>query len=204
MRTWILLPIIAAACSNSSVSPANTAANVQTAAPLGKLRIVPQGMIGVALVGVDRAPYETVTADELLAKQKEVAAAVEAMGGAATEGAAGLFFYGFDSDRLVYHYGHTHWRCKGLGCWDYVAAMMYVVRRQGDAAVKLGVDRKIDLYEHDHGGIRGGMSMDEVKALLGPPPRTSMEQRVGDSRWYYADRTILFLGGSVAAVEPPP
>ena len=189
MRIWLLLAL--AACSRS------------TAAPLGKLRVVPQGMIGVALVGVDRAPHETVTADELLAKQHEVAAAVEAMGGPATEGAAGLFFYGFDSDRLVYHHGHTHWRCKGLGCWDYVADIMYVVRRESDAAAKLGVDRQIDLYEHDHGGIRGGMSMDAVKAVLGPPTRASMEQRFGDSRWYYADRTILFLGGSVAAVEPP-
>ncbi len=187
MRAWVFLPIIAAACSST---PA-------------KLRIVPQGMIGVALVGADRAPYQTVTADELLAKQKEVAASNEAIGGPAIEGAAGLFFYAFDSDRLVYHYGHTHWRCKGLGCWDYVADVMYVVRRRGDAAVKLGVDREIALYEQAHDGVRGGMSMDEVKALLGPPARASVEQRVGDSRWYYADRTILFLGGSVAAVELP-
>ena len=49
--------------------------------------------------------------------------------------------------RLVYFSGRTHWRCTGLGCWDYVADRLYVVRRGGGVEATLGVAKQVDLYE---------------------------------------------------------
>lgn len=158
-------------------------------------------MVGVALVGADDAPYEAITADELLEKQKQVRAEARELGTSA-ERSPGLFFYAFDKTRLVYFYGRTHWRCKGLGCWDYVAEKRFVVLRDGDAEAKLGVERTTALYE-SASPIRGGMSFEEVKAVLGPPLRVEPLQTVGSERWYYPDRTILFLGMRVAGIEAP-
>jgi hypothetical protein len=47
------------------------------------------------------------------------------------------------------------------------------------------------------------MSFDEVRAALGPPLRVERLQSVGSERWYYTDRTILFLGMRVAGIEAP-
>lgn len=185
--------VVFAACTNGAAPPA--------ASPASKLTIVPQGMVGVALVGAEAAPFETISADALLAKKKEVQAEAIAMG-ASAERSPGLFFYAFDRTRVVYFYGRTHWRCSGLGCWDYVAEKQYVVLRDGHAESKLGVGGTIDLYE-SAAPVRGGMSFEEVKAVLGPPRRVEPLQYVGSERWYYADRTILFLGMRVAAIEAP-
>lgn len=59
--------------------------------------------------------------------------------------APGIFFYGFDASCLVYFSGRTHWRCTGLGCWDYVADRLYVVRRGGGVEATLGVAKQVDL-----------------------------------------------------------
>jgi hypothetical protein len=159
-------------------------------------------MVGVALVDASTAPLETITPGELAAKKKEVQAEAIALGVSA-ERSPGIFFYAFDKTRIVYFYGRTHWRCRGLGCWDYVAEKLYVVPRDGSAESKLGVKSTIDLYETG-APVRGGMSFDEVRAILGPPTRVEPLQYVGSERWYYRDRTILFLGMHVAAIEAPP
>ena len=172
-----------------------------SASATASLRVVPQGMVGVALVGADRAPTVTLGACELRAKLEAAHAEAQRVG-RATEGSPGIFFYGFDADRLVYFSGRTHWRCSGLGCWDYVADALYVVRRGGGVEATLGVKEQIDLYERGD-GVKGGMTPAQVRAAYGEPTRVEPLQYVGSERWYYPTKTILFLGGEVAKIEAP-
>jgi len=172
-----------------------------SASATASLRVVPQGMVGVALVGADRAPTVTLGASELRAKIEAAHAEAQRVG-RATEGSPGIFFYGFDADRLVYFSGRTHWRCSGLGCWDYVADALYVVRRGGGVEATLGVKVQIDLYERGD-GVKGGMTPAQVRAAYGEPTRVEPLQYVGSERWYYPTKTILFLGGEVAKIEAP-
>jgi len=172
-----------------------------SASATASLRVVPQGMVGVALVGADRAPTVTLGASELRAKIEAAHAEAQRVG-RATEGSPGIFFYGFDADRLVYFSGRTHWRCSGLGCWDYVADALYVVRRGGGVEATLGVKEQIDLYERGD-GVKGGMTPAQVRAAYGEPTRVEPLQYVGSERWYYPTKTILFLGGEVAKIEAP-
>lgn len=172
------------------------------AGSLTKLRVVPQGMVGVSLVGADTARHETLTAGALQSKVKAANEEAERVG-PSTEGSPGIFFYGFDEHRLVYFAGHTHWRCNGLGCWDYVADELYVIGRSGGVEKTLGVQGQIDLYERGQQDIKGGMTPAQVRAVNGPPTRIEPLQVVGSERWYYPTRTILFLDGEVAGIEAP-
>lgn len=196
-----------AACGSTqpsvvSVAPGAPAVSaVDAGAPSSQFQKIPNGMVGVRLVGADDAPMKTVSADDLLAKESEVKAEVE-RAGAATEGSPGLYFYGFDSSRIVYFFGRTHWRCKGLGCWDYVAETLYVVPRGHGAEAKLHVDKEIALYEQGD-VVKGGMTFAQVEGILGKPARREPLQLFGSERWHYPSRTILFLGGRVAGVEAP-
>lgn len=189
----LAIVLLLTACSAS-------AGSATTARP-SALRVVPQGMVGVALVGANSAPLETVTADELLAKEEHVHEEVGRVGPSA-EGSPGIYFYGFDADRIVFFYGKLHRRCPQLGCIDYVADRLYVVPRTGGAEAKLKVEKQIALYEMP-GDVRGGMHQADVRAKLGPPDRVEPLQTFGSERWYYPAQTILFLNGEVAAIEPP-
>ena len=194
----IALACLLIACTHPAPTPASSAS---TTASSASIRVVPQGTVGVALVGVDRAPSETLGASEHRAKI-EAAHAEASRVGQATEGSPGIFFYGFDADRLVYFSGRTHWRCSGLGCWDYVADVLYVVHRGGGVEATLGVKEQLELYERAD-GVKGGMTPAQVRAAYGEPMRVEPLQYVGSERWYYPTRTILFLGGEVAGIEAP-
>lgn len=160
-------------------------------------QIVPQLVVGLAFPGVDTAPHEEMSLAAALDLKAEIED--EAKSHDRDEGTRGWFFHGFDDRTLYFFVGHFHVRCDYLGCQDYVVERIVEVRRSADAMRKFGVEDVVLFYEVGASGVRGGMTPDEVKQVLGPPTSTIAEQYFGSFRWLYDDGTSVLFWDNVAA-----
>jgi len=196
IRLFVALALSGCA-RGTTPSPSSSAdAAQQTTGP----RIVPQLVVGLAFPGVDTAPHEGRTLAKALALRAEIED--EARSHDRDEGTRGWFFHGFDDRTLSFFVGRFHVRCEILGCQDYVVERIVDVPRSADAMRQFDVDRTVALYEVGVHGVRGGMTEEEVKQVLGPPTSTMPEQYFGSFRWRYDDGTmILFWNNVVAGIE---
>lgn len=190
--------LLVAACAKCG-APAAKPGDV-TAEPATGQTLVPQLVVGLAFPGRDTAPHEGLSLSEALALRAEIEN--DAKESPRDEGSRGWFFHGFDDRTLSFFVGRFHVRCEILGCQDYVVERIVDVPRSADAMRQFDVDRTVALYEVGVSGVRGGMTPEEVKQVLGPPTSTMPEQYFGSFRWRYDDGTmILFWSNVVAGIE---
>lgn len=185
-----------AACAGAGGGSAEVAAPVDA----GERR-VPQLVVGLAFPGRDTAPERTLSAARAMRLRAEIRA--EGAGQAAAEGRRGWFFHAFDGRRLKFMVGRFQRRCARLGCHDYVIESIVVVPRSDQAARDLEVAGTIALYEEGVGGVRGDMTPEEVRRVLGEPTRILPLQYVGSARWDYPTLSIVMWADRVADIHPP-
>jgi len=191
-----------AGCGPAAKPPPETAAP-EPAKDGGKKIILPQGLVGVGFSGEDAAPTKTLTLEKALALKAEVDAAFEK--DYTGEGHERWFFHAFDAASLYFFVGRFHLKCTGmLGCMEYVVETIYGVPRSDKAEAELGVEDTVGLWEEGIMGVRGGMSADEVKAVLGEPASEEVLQYFGSFRYNYPKVSVTFLNNEVAFVHPKP
>jgi len=194
----LLVALLLAACARGTAPAMSSGDNVSPPTP--GMQIVPQLVVGLAFPGVDTAPHEEMSLAAALDLKAEIED--EARSHDRDEGTRGWFFHGFDDRTLSFFVGRFHVRCEILGCQDYVVERIVDVPRSADAMRQFDVDRTVALYEVGVSGVRGGMTPEEVKQVLGPPTSTMPEQYFGSFRWRYDDGTmILFWSNVVAGIE---
>jgi len=196
---WLACGLLLAAACAKCGAPAAKPDDVATEPTAGQT-IVPQLVVGLAFPGRDTAPHEGLSLKEALSLRAEIED--EAKDSPREEGSRDWFFHGFDDRTLSFFVGRFHVRCDYLGCQDYVVERIVDVPRSADAMRRLGVESTVALYEVGVRGVRGGMTQEEVKQVLGPPASSMAEQYFGSFRWRYDDgTTILFWNDVVAGIE---
>jgi hypothetical protein len=187
--------LLLAGCARGT-APA-TSSGSDAAPPTPGPQIVPQLVVGLGFPGIDTAPHEEMS----LASALDLEAKIEdeAKSRDRDEGTRGWFFHGFDDRTLYFFVGRFHVRCDHLGCQDYVVERIVEVRRSADAMKRFGVEDVVLFYEVGVRGVRGGMTPDEVKQVLGPPSSTMAEQYFGSFRWLYDDGASVLFWNNVAA-----
>jgi hypothetical protein len=193
IHLFVALLLTGCARGTTPTPPSSADAAQQATGP----RIVPQLVVGLAFPGIDTAPHEEMSLAAALDLEAEIED--EARSHDRDEGTRGWFFHGFDDRTLFFFVGRFHVRCDYLGCQDYAAERVVEVRRSADAMRKLGVENVVLFYEVGVRGVRGGMTPDEVKQVLGPPASTAAEQYFGSFRWLYDDGTSVLFWNNVAA-----
>jgi len=195
-----LLAASAAACGPAAKPPPETAEPVTDHE---EKIILPQGLVGVGFSGEDTAPTQTLTLAKALALKVKVDEAFEK--DHTGEGHEQWFFHAFDATSLYFFVGRFHLKCTGmLGCMEYVVDTIYSVPRSDKSEAELGVEDTVGLWEEGIMGIRGGMSAEEVKAVLGKPESEDVLQYVGSFRYNYPQVSVTFLNNEVAFVHPIP
>jgi hypothetical protein len=190
----------AAGCGPAAKPPPG-AARAETGG--GNKIILPQGLVGVGFSGEDTAPTKKLTLEKAAALKAEVDEAFEK--DHTGEGHVQWFFHAFDATSLYFFVGRFHLKCTGmLGCMEYVVDTIYSVPRSDRAEAELGVEDTVGLWEEGILGIRGGMSAEEVKAVLGEPDSEEVLQYVGSFRYSYPQVSVTFLNDGVAFVHPVP
>ncbi|MCK9463975.1 MAG: hypothetical protein M0R80_30530 [Proteobacteria bacterium] len=191
----LIVALLLTGCARGTTPTPSSSADAaqQTTGP----QIVPQLVVGLAFPGIDTAPQEEMSLAAALDLREEIED--EARSHPRDEGTRGWFFHGFDDRTLYFFVGRFHVRCEILGCQDYVVERIIEVRRSADAMRKFGVENVVLFYEVGVHGVRGGMTPEEVKQVLGPPSSTVAEQYVGSFRWLYDDGTAVLFWNNVAA-----
>lgn len=167
----LLLPLLVLLVSGFGETPSNVH------------HIVPRGIVGVSFVCPEEV--EAVEISYLDAKKLM------------TED---VFFNGFDRNYLIFHatrYETNPARNK-LPFGTYVTEKIYIVKRSRDAEAVLGVSGIIYFYEVGEMGIKGGMSAEEVGAVLGQPRSVEQLGPYGSFEFVYDEATVRFLEGKVA------
>jgi hypothetical protein len=166
----------------------------------GQKQVVPQALIGVEFKGMDTAPVTSMTPARAAALKDKVEA--EHKDHYTEEGHSAWFFHAFDSRHLYFFVARYHVECENmLGCLEYIVEKMIRVPRTAAALEKLEVKDTVDLYEKGVQGIRGGMSRDEVEAVMGEPESEEPLQLFGSFRLHYPGLDVTFYGEAVLSVQ---
>jgi len=154
---------------------------------------IPQGIVGVRFVCSDEVKTIDLTLDEALDLEQQVY----------LEGRLKWFFKEFDRDYLYFftaRYIPNPEKFKRP--WGtYVTENIYRVKSSQAAEVELGVIEIIEFYEIGKHGIRGGMTKDEVIAILGKPNSIEVLGPLGSFDYLYDDFTVRFLEYKVALIN---
>jgi hypothetical protein len=162
--------------------------------------VVPQALIGVSFKGIDTAKADSKTLAQAAALKDTIDK--EHKEHYTEDGHRAWFFHAFDKHHLYFFVARYHVECENmLGCLEYIVEKMIRVPRTAAALEKLEVKDKVDLYEKGVQGIRGGMTRDEVTALLGEPESEVPLQLFGSFRLFYPGLTITFYGERVLTVQ---
>jgi hypothetical protein len=193
------LPVFAAQACGSAV-PRGAADSPASGLPTGEMIVVPQGLVGVSFSGIEKAGVKSLSPG----KAKELKAKVDEAykKNYTEEGHEKWFFHGFDKKYLYFFVGRFRMKCEGmLGCMEYVADTLYRVPRSEKTEADLEAKHDVDLWEVGIRGVKGGMTEEEVKAVLGEPQSVEALQYVGSFRYNYSDISVTFLNNEVAFVH---
>lgn len=197
----LLLVLAASSCgSRGGVGGSGgAAAGPAAAVPDGK-QVVPQALIGVEFKGIDTAEVTSKTLAQAAALKDKVEA--EHKEHHTEEGHRAWFFHAFTKHHLYFFVARYHIECENmLGCLEYIVEEMVRVPRTEAALEKLGVKEEVDLYEVGVRGVKGGMTRNEVTAVLGEPESEVPLQLFGSFRLHYPGLDVTFYGERVLTVH---
>lgn len=160
---------------------------------------VPQGLVHVVFTEVDVAPLEELSGREAVKLREKVAA--EHRRTYLDEGHVAWFFHGFDEEQLYFFV--ARWEPGDIVGGTYHVLTRYEVRRTRRVERALGVADDIAEYERGAGGLRAGMSQQEVEAARGVPERVIQLGPWGAFDYVYKDICVRFLEGRAAHLWEP-
>lgn len=203
VRTFpiLLLVLTASSCgAGTGAGGAGGTAAGPAAAEQDEKQIVPQALIGVEFKGIDTAGVTSKTLAQAAALKDKVDE--EHKEHYTEEGHRAWFFHAFNKHHLYFFVARYHIECENmLGCLEYIVEEMVRVPRSEAALEKLGVKDEVDLYEVGVHGVKGGMTRDEVTAVLGEPESEMPLQLFGSFRMHYPGLDVTFYGERVLTVH---
>jgi hypothetical protein len=161
--------------------------------------VLPFGLVGVGM----RKDRDVQVIETSLAEAKRLRTQLET--DLDTDSAAEKrtwFFREFDDDFLIFFIAkYEPGQTPGRRPWGtYVVERLLRVPRSREAEEELGIGEVVSLYEVGRGGIKGGMSQEEVVQLLGEPQQREALGPFGAYDLIYEKLRVRFLDEEVAAL----
>jgi hypothetical protein len=158
--------------------------------------VIPNGLVHVVLVGFDEAPAIELEAADARARQDDLERRLKDT--YRDPNHERWFFHAFDAREMEFVI--AKWEPHAPVGGRYVAVQRIRVARSPDAERALLVADVIKQYEQGEGGVRAGMTPEEVRAAKGAPNQEQQLGPFGAFDWIYPDQCVRFLQGRVAHV----
>jgi predicted esterase len=158
--------------------------------------VIPQGLVHVKFTGTETAPLADTSADEAARIRERAEIAYRET--YRDSGHRRWFFDAFDTRFLFFFI--ARWTPDARLGGTYAAERRYRVPRTPGAERALGVSDAIRQYEVGDQGVKAGMSVTEVEAVLGKPAQRRELGPVGSFDYSYPAACVRFLGFKVAHV----
>ena len=160
---------------------------------------IPQGLVGIRFTGGEEVETRDISWSEARKIWEDIDRSNEQ---ASSKGPhIRWFFKEFDRDHLVFFTAKYEPNPEYRRPWGtYVTQNLYRVKRSEEAERELGVLEVVRFYESGKHGIKGGMSPEEVKSLLGEPEAVNELGPFGSFDFVYRDFTVRFLEDRAALI----